>query len=288
MKHHIRHLKRHRNILYGFVMILLIVQVVSFVTLSSQLAQVYASQLELRKSTGESIDEARRDAHYQIGEISREVSRQRTELQTQITEQQQTLENQISILRASQSDFSGVIDSVIRGVVSVNTDKSAGTGFIIHAGGYVVTNHHVIQGARFIKILTYDNAQYEAVLIASDGEADLALLKMEGLFTPLAFANSESIQIGEKVIAIGNPLGLSFTVTEGIVSALEREGPNGLKAYVQTDVTLNPGNSGGPLIDTAGNVIGVNNFKMGDAEGLGFALESRFVEEFVNRNLPAQ
>lgn len=287
MRHHIRHLKRHRNILYGFVMMLLIAQVFAFITLSSQLAQVHASQIELRRTLGESIDETRRDNQYQIGEVSRAVSRQRTELQTQITAQQETLENQINVLRASQSDFSGVIEDVILSVVSVGTDKSAGTGFIVHAGGYVVTNYHVIQGSRFITVLTYDNVQHEATLIASDIGADLALLKMDGLFNPIEFAKPEDAQIGEKVIAIGNPLGLSFTVTEGIVSALDREGPNGLKAYVQTDVTLNPGNSGGPLIDTQGNVIGVNNFKIGNAEGLGFALESSFVDEFVKRNLPA-
>lgn len=265
---------------------LMIAQVFAFITLSSQLAQVHASQLELRRSLGDSVDEVRRDNQYQIREVTREISLQRTELQTQIHEQQQTFEHQINVLRASQDDFSSVIEDVIRGVVSVGTDTSAGTGFVIDARGYLVTNYHVIQGARFIKIQTYDGVQRDAVLVASDVGADLALLKAEGLFQPLLFSAPGDVQIGEKVIAIGNPLGLSFSVTEGIVSAIEREGPNGLKAYVQTDVTLNPGNSGGPLIDIEGNVIGVNNFKIGDAEGLGFALESKFVEEFVKRNLP--
>lgn len=264
---------------------LLIIQVASFITLSSQLAQVHASQLELRRTIGESVDDVRRENQYQIGEVSREVANQRVELQSQITAQQTTLEDQIRILQASQSDFSGVIEKVIRSVVSVGTDKSAGTGFIVQAGGYVVTNYHVIQGSRFIKVLTYDGAQHDALLIASDVNADLALLKMDGLFTPIEFAAPEDTQIGESVIAIGNPLGLSFTVTEGIVSALHREGPNGLKAYIQTDVTLNPGNSGGPLIDNEGHVIGVNNFKIGDAEGLGFALESTFVQDFLKQYL---
>ena len=89
------------------------------------------------------------------------------------------------------------------------------------------------------------------------------------------------MQVGNKVIAIGNPLGLSFTVTEGIISGLNREGPNGLEEYIQTDVSLNPGNSGGPLIDTNGHVIGVNNFKVGDAESLGFALESAALKNAV-------
>ena len=101
-------------------------------------------------------------------------------------------------------------------------------------------------------------------------------------------ADSDDVVVGEKVIAIGNPLGLSYTVTEGIVSAVNREGPNGLKDYIQTDVTLNPGNSGGPLINRDGEVIGVANFKVGGAEALGFALESNVVRETVNRIANAQ
>lgn len=286
MKQHIRHLKRHRNILYGFVSILVVIQIVAFITLSSQLAQVHASQLELRQSLNDAVGEVRQENQYQINEISREVSKQRTEFQSQITHQQATLDQQLQALRASPGDFSKVIDGVIKGVVSVNTDKSAGTGFIVHAGGYIITNYHVVQGARFIKVLGYDTNTYDATLVSSDAGNDLALLKITGLFHALTLAESGATHIGEKVIAIGNPLGLSFTVTEGIVSALDRQGPNGMKSYIQTDVTLNPGNSGGPLIDNEGNVIGVNNYKLGDAEGLGFALDSRVVRAFVAAHVP--
>jgi S1-C subfamily serine protease len=90
------------------------------------------------------------------------------------------------------------------------------------------------------------------------------------------------LKVGEKVIAIGNPLGLSFSVTEGIISALDRVGPNNLAEYIQTDVSLNPGNSGGPLINTRGKVVGINNFKIGDAESLGFALESNSIRDSIN------
>ena len=92
-------------------------------------------------------------------------------------------------------------------------------------------------------------------------------------------ADSSTLQVGRKVIAIGNPLGLSFTVTEGIISALDRTGPNGLNDYIQTDVSLNPGNSGGPLIDTSGDAVGMNNFKASNAENIGFALESDVIEQ---------
>ena len=109
------------------------------------------------------------------------------------------------------------------------------------------------------------------------------LLKIDGGgYDYLELGNSDDLQIGKKVIAIGNPLGLSFTVTEGIVSALHREGPNGLREYIQTDVSLNPGNSGGPLINTQGQAVGMNNFKIGGADSLGFALESNAIKETVN------
>ena len=112
---------------------------------------------------------------------------------------------------------------------------------------------------------------------------DLALLKIEGDYERLRLGNSDSISAGEKVIAIGNPLGLQFSVSQGIVSAIHREGLNGIEAYIQTDAALNPGNSGGPLINTEGKVIGINNFKVGNSESLGFALESDFIKDEINK-----
>ena len=108
------------------------------------------------------------------------------------------------------------------------------------------------------------------------------MLKISGEYTPLELGNSNDIQVGEKVIAIGNPLGLQFSVSEGIISAIHRPGINDLEAYIQTDAALNPGNSGGPLIDKKGEVIGINNFKVGGGENLGFALESNFIKDAVN------
>ena len=123
---------------------------------------------------------------------------------------------------------------------------------------------------------------YVAQLIGSDANADIAVLKISGTISAFDLADSDEVQIGEKVIAIGNPLGLSFTVTEGIVSALHREGPNGLDSYIQTDVTLNPGNSGGPLVNKDGHVIAMANFKVGGAEALGFGLESNTLRKTTN------
>ena len=108
-------------------------------------------------------------------------------------------------------------------------------------------------------------------------------MKIEGDYNVLNFANSDNVQIGEKVIAIGNPLGLQFSVSEGIVSAVHREGISELNSYIQTDAALNPGNSGGPLINKNGEVIGINNFKINTGESLGFALESNYIIESVNK-----
>ena len=167
--------------------------------------------------------------------------------------------------------------------MTISTGSSLGSGFIVNSAGYLVTNNHVIAGKENeIVVLTYDRKNLPATLVIVDNVRDIALLKIEGEFSALSFADKEDIQVGEKVIAIGNPLGLSFTVTEGIISALDRTGPSGLNEYIQTDVSLNPGNSGGPLIDKEGKVVGINNFKIGGAESLGFSLESQIIKESIN------
>ena len=197
-----------------------------------------------------------------------------TDVITSVSDVQIDLGEQLSEVKAkASSDFSGIIEDVIAGVVTIKTDVSQGSGFFISDDGYVVTNAHVLYGAKLANVHTSDGGSYSSVLVGYDDDMDLALLKISGSFDELDFGDSGDVKIGEKVIAIGNPLGLSFTATEGIISAKNRQGINNLPYYFQTDVSLNPGNSGGPLIDTAGEVIGVNNFKVSGAEGLGFALE---------------
>lgn len=200
----------------------------------------------------------------------------------------------IDILRNSAGeDFSGIIESAIKSVVTIRTDVSQGTGFIITEDGYVVTNAHILTGGREILATTYEKETFPAEFIGYSQNLDIALLKIDGDYIPANFGNSNKVQIGEKVIAIGNPLGLQFSVTEGIVSAIHRTGPSQLESYIQTDAALNPGNSGGPLINKQGEVIGINNFKIGAGENLGFALESNYIikavnsisEEFLNQTL---
>jgi S1-C subfamily serine protease len=191
---------------------------------------------------------------------------------------------EFDLLRVSTGeDFSGIIESAVRGVVTIRTDISQGTGFIIDEDGYVVTNYHVMQNAQAATIITSDDDSHVVSLVGYDPDFDIALLKISGTYNELELGDSNDVQLAERVIAIGNPLGLQFSVTQGIVSGVHRRGPNVLDAYIQTDAALNPGNSGGPLINQKGEVIGINNFKVGSAEGLGFALESNFIKQAVNQ-----
>jgi len=240
---------------------------------------------------------------YNYGVLNKKIADSQTETQSKINELAENLiqTNQIlndelgslsqefSVLKASAGeDFSGIIESSIKSVVTIRTSAGfQGTGFIISDEGYLVTNAHVLADesgnlANSIQAITFEQGTKNAEFIGHDNQLDIALLKISGDFDSLEFGNSNNIQIGEKVIAIGNPLGLQFSVTEGIVSAVRREGINGIEAYVQTDAALNPGNSGGPLINKQGKVIGINNFKIGGGESLGFALESNYISDSVN------
>jgi S1-C subfamily serine protease len=191
------------------------------------------------------------------------------------------LKEELSTIQVQSQDFTSIIEDVIQSVVSVGTDKGQGSGVVIDDRGFIVTNHHVIDGADIIRILTYSGKIYDAALIGYNDVADIAVIKVDIELESLRFGDSDDVKVGEKVIALGNPAGLSFTVTEGIVSAVHRKGPNNLDIYLQTDVPINPGNSGGPLVSANSRIIGINNFKIGGFEGLGFAIESNTVEEIA-------
>lgn len=236
------------------------------------------------------LDTTNKELKYLEYTLKKEIETNQAETQTKFNELtdsimgvENSLEKEISKLSARTSaDFSGIIRTAVESVVSIKTDVAQGTGFIITNEGYVVTNAHVLSGASIASAITSDRETASIKLIGYDRILDLALLKIEGEYPFLEFEDSDNIQIGEKVIAIGNPLGLSFSVSEGIVSAKNRIGDNELPAYIQTDAALNPGNSGGPLINTEGKVIGINNFKIAGGESLGFALESNYIIKGVN------
>ena len=186
------------------------------------------------------------------------------------------LEQKVANIQVTSSDFSSIIQKVLQSVVSVRTDVGQGSGVIVSSAGYIVTNYHVVKGATAAQILTYDDNVHATYLIGYDEDTDIAVLKIDGSFQKLRFGDSSKLLVGQRLIALGNPYGLSFSVTEGIVSAVHREGSNN-NYYIQTDVPINPGNSGGPLVDINGEIVGINNFKIKDAEGLGFAIESNTV-----------
>ncbi|MBQ7970753.1 MAG: trypsin-like peptidase domain-containing protein [Clostridia bacterium] len=156
--------------------------------------------------------------------------------------------------------------------------EGAGSGVIITADGYLVTNHHVIEGATNINVRLADGKEYKAKLIGSDAKTDLAVIKIDAKeLKPAAFGASSELLVGEEVVAVGNPLGkLGGTVTKGIISALDREITidNTTMRLLQTDTAINPGNSGGGMFNTSGQLVGVINAKSAgeEIEGLGFAI----------------
>ncbi len=187
-----------------------------------------------------------------------------------------------------------VIDEVNPAVVNViaelkNNEQNLGAGIIIGADGYIVTNAHVTEEAERIYVVTSDGIQYETTLVGDDDKTDIALLKAvhpEG-FEPADFADSDEVRVGNTVFAIGNPFGLGNSVSLGIISAKERDIEKGpYDSFLQTDATINQGNSGGPLFNMQGKIIGVNTaiFSLnGQYAGIGFATPSNTVEWVANQ-----
>lgn len=254
------------------IIVLLVVQTGFIIYLAYGIIYTIPNNLNLTKNIlDKKIDTNNAELESKINELAKGLS-----------EKQADLGKQIALIQAdTSSDFSSLIETVVKSVVTIRTDVAQGTGFIISPDGYVVTNAHVLSGASYAEALTSDKEIKDMKLIGYDTNVDIALLKINGSYDYLELRNSDDVRVGEKVIAIGNPLGLSFSVSEGIVSAINREGTNGLTAYIQTDAALNPGNSGGPLIGTDGKAIGINNYKA-RAESIGFALESNYIKETVN------
>ena len=156
--------------------------------------------------------------------------------------------------------------------------RGLGSGVIVSPEGYLITNNHVVDGADDIEVLLADGRQAQAKLVGTDPESDVAVLKIQLDKLPaIQFGNLEDLQVGDAVLAIGNPFGVGQTVTAGIVSALGRNqlGINTFENFIQTDAAINPGNSGGALVDAAGNLVGINTAifsKSGGSLGIGFAI----------------
>ncbi|HZT44578.1 MAG TPA: trypsin-like peptidase domain-containing protein [Gaiellaceae bacterium] len=202
----------------------------------------------------------------------------------------------------------GVVQVTSTSVVSVPADpffgnpffpqqqqvKALGSGFVIDKAGHIVTNYHVVRGAKQISVSFSNGGTMKATTVGTDPSSDLAVLKIHAssrALTPLALGNSDAMRVGDPVVAIGNPFGLDRTVTAGIVSAIQRAitAPNGytIDHVIQTDAAINHGNSGGPLLNSRGEVIGVNSqIETGDSGatgnvGVGFAIPSNTVKNVV-------
>ncbi len=223
--------------------------------------------------------------------------------------------NAVSVLEAPSNSvqrgtgpvgsFSAAAKIASAAVVSINTSKAAsktpqsddpwfkfffgdqgrnesqgglGSGVIISDSGYILTNNHVVEGADEIEVILNDKRKAKAKVIGTDPDTDLAILKIELEKLPvIVLGNSDQLQVGDPVLAIGNPFGVGQTVTGGIVSALGRNqlGINTFENFIQTDAAINPGNSGGALVDTAGNLLGINTAiysRSGGSMGIGFAI----------------
>jgi len=167
--------------------------------------------------------------------------------------------------------------------------RSLGSGVIVDATGLVVTNHHVIENMTEVKVAFADRREFEAEIVLRDPRTDLAILKMKGAANVQAieFGDSEALQVGDLVLAIGNPFGVGQTVTQGIVSALARTqvGVSDYQFFIQTDAAINPGNSGGALVDAAGRLVGLNTAifsQSGGSHGIGFAIPASMVKAVVD------
>jgi len=272
-------MKRHHKIVLGsFGTLIVIFMIVSGILLNGLIVKQQVNHNEVINK----IDELQADTQTKLNQLTFNLIEAQTNIRD-LNLEFGDIGEEFNLLKASaSSDFSGIIEDVVKSVVTIKTDVSQGTGFLIDNRGYVITNAHVLSGGTTLLVQNYEQTNFETQFIGYNAEFDIALLKISGDFEKLNLGNSNEIQIGEKVIAIGNPLGLQFSVSEGIISAVHRVGANNVDAYIQTDAALNPGNSGGPLINKQGEVIGINNFKISGGESLGFALESNYIKEVVN------
>jgi len=173
------------------------------------------------------------------------------------------------------------------------TQQAQGSGFVYDDSGHIVTNYHVVEGATSVKVTLADGSTHSATVVGTDPSSDLAVIKVDAPaseLVPLSLADSDGVAVGDGVVAIGSPFGLQETVTSGIVSALDRtiDSTNGysIPGAIQTDAAINHGNSGGPLLNTAGQVVGINSQIRSDSngnEGVGFAIPSNAVRSVISQ-----
>ena len=203
------------------------------------------------------------------------------------TAAEQTINTVVHVKNTSASSGQMTIQDLFSGRRSQRHQVGTGSGVIISADGYIITNNHVIEGAQSISITTNHNKTYEAELVGTDPKTDIALLKIEAEedLPYTTFGDSDNAKVGEWVLAVGNPFNLTSTVTAGIISAKSRDLMGGdIQSYIQTDAAVNPGNSGGALVNTNGELIGINTAitsQTGNYVGYSFAVPSNIARKVV-------
>ncbi len=196
---------------------------------------------------------------------------------------------EIGFRTAAKKAAASVVNVYTRKLGSDNEQSSLGSGVIVTADGYLLTNNHVIEGADQIAVMLPDGKVSDARVIGADPESDLAVLRIsaKGL-QPITLAQPSSVQVGDIVLAVGDPFGVGQTVTQGIVSATGRNrlGINTFENFIQTDAAINPGNSGGALVDTSGHLVGINTAifsKSGGSQGIGFAIPVSLAKQVMEQ-----
>jgi serine protease Do len=172
----------------------------------------------------------------------------------------------------------------VEGIAAGRIPTATGSGFLLGPEGYVVSNHHVVKDAQWIQVRLADGRVFDAELVGSDPDTDLALLRVvDGTDLPsVVLGDSDRLEVGDWVVAIGNPFGLDRSVSHGLISAKERVlGVGPLDDFIQTDALINPGNSGGPLFNMRGEVVGVNSAVISNAQGIGFAVPINMVKDLI-------
>ena len=266
-------------------------------------AQAERILIELQNGSSVSGEFVKRNAEYWIVDLGFDLikipERECLKVTRNLSEENQQVSGTANNLyrenpRASVQPLGGLVERLGEAVVMIRTPVGLGSGFIVHQDGYVVTNDHVVAGERIISITQFRKGENELIkenydnvrIVATGGNIDLALLKIEGqsgrkTFPTVPLGNSNNLKQGERVFAIGSPLGLERSVSEGIVSLRNRIIQSRL--HVQTTAEISPGNSGGPLFNYRGQVVGVNNMKVvsSGAEGLGFSIPVRQLKTFL-------
>ena len=197
-------------------------------------------------------------------------------------------ESETGMASISKDSFNQIYSSVKDSVVTIKTNIGRGSGVIVTDQGHVVTNEHVIRGARQIQVITSDNVPFPATIVGTDAITDIALLKSNYIGEPIIFSDSSKAKIGDIVLAIGNPFGVGQTLTQGIISRTNSGHitENPLDEFLQSDAAINPGNSGGAMVNTSGKLIGINTMNLslgGGSDGIGLAVPSNLVKNIVEQ-----